>query len=504
MRLSPARLWLAIRLPDLPLTALKPAEPKAPVVVADKKRTVFIHPSAQRAGVKMGMDITTAQLLSGCEIIERNTQLEQQALHQLSEQLYQFTPYIDRYCSPIAAQNGLLLEISSCLTLFDGVSGIVQHITACLKQTPYGFLFGLGHSAKAAWLLSFADHNITGDETKDIFLNRLHELPVDLLFDYPSAQESLTRMGFTTLGDIALQISHNSLRSFKKRFGHDFADMLAEVFDIDQDFAQSTLFEKPRDIYRPDEWFEDDIHFEYPITIVDQLKPAFENLLSELGNYLRKRQQHCQVIEWHMSDIYRRKTSMVVSSDMPQSQWHLLYDLTLIQFENKELPFEVDSIKLVCRHTLPLHNHNHLLDLDQSRRRKRSTADFAVTIDKLKARLGDAAVYKLGYHDSRVPELTQVVLSLAEKSRQALPAVHQQALRPTWLLDDPEIIEERHQRLYWHGYLTPHVGPERIIGDWWNTPVARDYYLATRQDNLPLWIFFNLYDKCWYVQGVFA
>lgn len=504
MGLPSSRLWLAIRLPDLPLTALSTDDSETPVVVADKKRTVYVNPVAQRAGVQLDMDITTAQLLSGCEIIERDTAQEQRVLHRLSEQLYHFSPYIDRYCSPVSAQSGLLLEISSCLKLFGGVQGMMQRITTSLNQTPYGFLFGLAHSARAAWLFSFAAYDIDGNETRTVFLERLYPLPIQLLDDYPAACESLSRMGFNTLGDIARQISHQSLRSFKKRFGHEFTELLAEIFNIDQDFAQNTLFEKPRDTYRPDEWFEDEIQFDYPITTVDQLKPAFENLLTALGDYLRKRQQQCHTIEWRMTDIYRRKASTTVRSDQPQSQWQLLYDLTLIQFENKELPFEVDALRLICRQTLPRQNANHLLDLEQHRRRKSTTADFATTIARLKARLGDAAVYKFGYHDSRVPELTQVAMALAEKSRQDLPDIYQQALRPAWLLDAPEIIEERHQRLYWHGYLTPHVGPERIIGDWWNTPVARDYYLATRQDHLPLWIFFNLYDKRWYVQGVFA
>ena len=504
MRPTSARLWLAIRLPDLPLTAIKSDAIATPVVIADRKRVVFANQPAQHAGVQLDMDITTAQLLSGCEILERDPAQEQQALHQLSEQLYHFTPYIDRYCSPTRAQSGLLLEISSCLQLFSGVAGIVRRITDCLNQMPHGFLFGLAHSAKAAWLLSFAEHAITGEETRPEFLQRLNALPIDVLFDFPTAQDALTRMGFFTLGDIARQITHKSLRSFKKRLGHEFADVLAEIFDIDQDFSQSALFDKPRDIYRPDEWFEEAIHFEYPITLVDQLKPAFEHLLSSLENYLRKRQQQCHTIEWHLTDIYRRKAHMTINSDLPQSQWQLLYDLTLIQFENKALPFEVDSITLLCEHTLPVQSRNQILDLDQSRRRKTSSSDFAVTIAKLKARLGDAAVYKLSYHDSRVPELTQAVLTLAEKSFQALPDIHKRSLRPTWLLENPEPIEDRYQRLYWHGYLAPLIGPERIIGDWWDKPVARDYYLAKRQDNVSLWIFFNLYDKQWYVQGVFA
>jgi protein ImuB len=77
-------------------------------------------------------------------------------------------------------------------------------------------------------------------------------------------------------------------------------------------------------------------------------------------------------------------------------------------------------------------------------------------------------------------------------------------LRPSWLLAAPEIMEQRNQRLFWHGYVALLSEPERIIGNWWEAPVARDYYLAKRHDHLHLWIFFNLYDKQWYVHGVFA
>src|SRR5690606_21210608 len=118
---------------------------------------------------------------------------------------------------------------------------------------------------------------------------------------------------------------------------------------------------------------------------------AFESLLQELSNYLRKRQQQCQYVEWCISDIYRKKEFVKVNSDEPQSHWQLLYDLSLIQFDNKELPFEVDAVKLACHHVMPLQTKSQVLDFDQNRRRK-SVHDFTITIAKLKARLGDSAV----------------------------------------------------------------------------------------------------------------
>ena len=325
MNAPSSRLWLAIRFSDLPLTALNIDDAnEKPIVVIQKKRVVFANALAEKAGARFAMDITTAQLLSGCEVVERDDVKEQQVLHQLSEQFYHFSPYIDRYYSDGLVQSGLLLEASSCLKLFGGLKAFSEMVNAHLSKTSYGFKCGLAHSAKAAWFLSFDQYEITGDESKALFIERLNKLSVDLLIDYPKALNTLSKTGFKTFGDLAIQIQGKSISSFKKRLGVAFADVLCEIYDIDQNFMQNSLFEKPRDIYRPDEWFEEELQFEYPVTLVALLEPAIEELLQQLTTYLRKRQHQCQYIQWQISDIYRKKEIINVNSDEPQSHWQLL------------------------------------------------------------------------------------------------------------------------------------------------------------------------------------
>lgn len=503
-----SRLWLAIRIVDLPLAALQ-CDDKAnednqqPRVVIEKKRVIFANPQAIEAGVCLGMDITTSQLLTSCKILERHCEKEEQSLHQLSEELYQFSPYISVYRSTKSAESGLLLEISSCLRLFGGLKSLCSRLEQFLQASRYGFALGLAHSEKAAWYLSFAPWEISGDETKAFFIQRLNQLPIQLLVDYPKAVEALSKSGFNTFGDLAIQIRGKSISSFKKRFDQAFIELLCDLYDIDKDFSQESLFEKPRQLYKPDEWFEDEIQFEYPISLVDQLAQPIEHLLMELSHYLHKRQQETQQIEWQLSDIYHRKDIMLINSDKPQSHWQLLYDLTMIQLEAKALPFEVDSLQLKCIRTMRAEQQNNLLNFNQTSQHK-AAQDYSRVMAKLKAMMGNAAIYKVSYSDNPVPELTNAVIALAKKCNQQLPEIHAKALRPTWLLSSPQLIEQRSQRLFWQGYLSPIVGPERVIGNWWEQPVARDYYLATRHDNLPLWIYFDLYQKQWYVHGVFS
>lgn len=499
------RLWLALRMQDLPLSALEiEGVSENPTVVVEKQRVIYANPAAVAAGAAEGMDVTTAQVISACSAIARDRAREEIVLHHLCESLYQFTPHIDVYRSRDSLHSGLRLEISTCLKLFGGSVSLVQQIMGCVSTTPHTATCGLGHTSDAAWLLSFQPEPVTGAETVEDFIARLHRLPIHVLVDYPKAVEALDRTGFSTLGDIATQTRSSTLASFTKRVGREFAEHISNIYGREYDLSQGSLFAKPIITYKPDETFMAEVPFEYPVSVVDQLHPAIENLLQQLADYLRQRQLECQRIEWQLSDIYRRKEIVEIHSDVPQSHWQLLFDLTRIQLESKELPFEVDCLRLTCDDLLPIQSRTQTIDFAQGRKRRASEQDLAVTIAKLKARLGDAAVYKVSCKDGHVPELTNDIINVAQKSCQQLPELHQYALRPTWLLSPPEPIETRGTRLYWQGYLTIVVGPDRITGEWWEDSIVRDYFLARRHDNVPLWIYRDLHSKAWFVHGVFA
>jgi len=500
-----SRLWLALRFNDFPLDVLNinaPAE-KA-MVVTEKQRVIYVNECAQKSGVGYGMDITTAQLLSNCDMHVREQQKESQTLKDLSAALYQFTPYIESYECQFFPQSGLLLEISSCLKLFSGLCVLSAKIFDFLSSTPYTFQYGLAHTAKGAWLLSFHQNKISGNETKELFCERLNMLPIQLLHDFPSAVDALEKTGFKTLGDISRQIAVQKITGIKKRLGAQFADHICEIFDIEQNFQQNSLFDKPLTTYKPIEFFSEHIQFDYPISLSEQLHYPIEHLLQNLSQYLRKRQLQCQRIEWLLADIYHNKFLLTVNSDTPESHWELLYDLTLIQLDSRELPFEVDSLTLTCHHASSAQNRSQLLSFDHSRTTRGGARSFIITMAKLKARLGDSAISKLSYRDAFLPETTNSSIAINEKSNQQLPEIHKKAARPAWLLPAPILIEERKQGLYWRGRLILLAGPERIRATWWERPTARDYFVAQRHDHVRLWVFLDLHKKHWYVHGIFG
>lgn len=501
------RLWLALRLPDLPAHALNLAiDSPEPLVVNDKRGLYWMNSAAAAAGLQLDMNPTTAQLLTGCVLHERDNNKEQMCLAQLAESMYQFSPYIETYSSKHEPQSGLLLEIASCLRLFGGAQAlsnkIEQFFTQLFTQRKMTLAMGLAHSQAAAWLLSFVHYPIDDKSDRADFIERLKRLPIDFLHDFPKQVDALEKTGFVTLGDIARHIEVQSISSFKKRFGQTFADYLCDLFGIDQDFQQRSLFEKPVTHFKPKEFFTEQLQFDYPLHLIDQLQQPMESLLQQLAEYLQKRQLQTQHIEWTLSDIYRNQNTLQIYADSPQSQWQLLFDLSLIQLENRDLPFEVDRLTLSCRDSLPLQGRTHALDFEPGRKINRQS--FSITAAKLKARLGDASVYKLSYQDGYFPRDTNQKISLTQTCQQALPNIHQRAQRPAWLLDEPVIIEVRKQGLYWRGRITLIAGPERIQGNWWREPSARDYFIGLRQDQQRLWLFWDLHKQQWFVQGIFS
>lgn len=499
------KLWLAIRLPLIPLNALGLCGNEIEsVVVVEKSKVICVNDEAYTQGARLGMDMTTAQLVSACVTKSRQLPLEQDLLKHLSTQMYEFTPYIETYIPANAAEAGLLLEIASSLRLFKGLELTVNLVRQSLERICYPFELGIAHTAKGAWLLSYHDDLILSTDGIELFIEQLKALPVQLLYEFPKAVESLEKTGFITLGDITRQIDAQSISAIKKRFGADFAKEITEILGIDHDFGQATLFEKPANIFRPEEIFSELFELEYPTSNTEFLKWPVKVLLKRLKEYLCKRHLECQHIEWRLSDIHRTKEIFSVYCDTAQSGDELFFKLTMIKIDSHKLPFEVDTVTLLCLNTLRSQKTNQVLAFDDGSQRNSNTSDLTITLAKLAALLGEKSITKLSYCDSLLPEECNVEIPFHQQSNQIIPKIYRNILKPTWLLPKPAPIEMRTRGLYWCGYLKLLTSPRRVRAGWRELPASRDYYLATRQDDARLWIYKDNRTQQWFVHGVFV
>ncbi|WP_075186181.1 Y-family DNA polymerase [Teredinibacter haidensis] len=509
------KYWLAIRLPQLPLEVFGFFEQDpTPVVVCDQQNVICCNPQAEKQGVTLSMSPTTAQILCECQRLERDKQQEEAVLDQFAEQLYLFTPYIEQHLPSDTTQSGFTIEISRSLTLFKGLLNLIARLEDTLKKSPHNYRLGLGYSATAAWVLSYTNQVISGNEDRQTFLTQLHASPIERLSLCPQniiqAKKlaghiaNLDKSGFSTLGDIAQQIEQQSLAGIRKRWGQNFSRLLMGLFNFDQQLNQPSLFEKPAEMYQPKEFFFDSIQFDYPISNIEQLIQPMEFLLQQLSQHLKQRQQQSQKIEWILMDIYHNKQKFQVFTSEAQSQWPLWLELSQIQLEAHTLTFEVDSLELSCRNTHVIGDARQTLNFDgqEAKNKIELQQDFAITTAKLRARLGDNALFKIAYRDSHLPEHSNLSLPVDQHSEDTAP--EHQGARPSWLFDSPLPVEQRRENLYWRGKLTLLQGPERIEGNWWQQACARDYFIAQRDDYLRLWVFYDLLKKSWFVQGVFG
>ncbi len=527
--------WLALRLTQLPLDALGLGQqPERLLLVCDsRQRLVAASAAALAQGVQIGQNLAQAQQLLGGlgEVLAQDPVRETEALAQLTQGLYQFSPYVELYSPPgfkpagnkpdkkQTAPPGLLLEVSRCLLLFGGLGKLSQLVLAYLDGEGYQVEIGLGSSAPGAWLLSFAPafmsspqamsapQAISGEETSEQLQARLLPLPLSLIEGFPRQLEQLRQSGFYSLGDLARQVRGQSLGGLTKRFGRALSDYLLELFGAhlgsDSQPLLPGLFTRPLRQYQPSVSFSESLQLEFPVSQIDQLHQPMEWLLQRLSQFLQRHQWQCQAICWQLEDIYHQRETRLVRADQPQQQWQLLWQLSCIQLEAQPLAFEVDSLSLSCDQFQPLAGASGELDFD-GRGSRQGQRELALTLAKLRARLGEAAIFKLSYSDSHSPEQSNQRLAPSEPARQNLPLCQQQALRPQWLLEQPLAIELRPRGLYWQGYLELLAGPERIEGFWWQEPWARDYFMARREDQLRLWIYQDLRHNLWYLQGIFA
>lgn len=492
------QLWLALRLPFLQLEAIGVDLDDAVVVVSGPRRRIS---AATRCcleeGVVLGMPAATANLMTPCKVLSRDKARESTKLSALCDVLYAFTPYIKHYCPDPkndASDQGLLLELSRCLHLFEGIDALLKKILASLSQFGLAFKYARSQSAYAAWLLSFYPVN-----------TEISVLPCLSLDAFPKEAEALSRMGFETLTDVQQHVFKQGWFALQKRFSPEFIGYLAEIVgNSEPDSQQKTLFlqQKPPEIYQPDEQYFESFDFEFPATCLQALEEPMQLLLQGLIEYLQRKQLQCDALTWRFQDIYKHTESICLSFERVHQDWRLIYDLSQIQMERRGLPFEVDQVALCKPSVSPCVFDTEVFTLGNIKKPSNSKA-LQLSTARLQARLGEKNVLKLSYCDDPLPEQAQKYIAVSDQVDSKLQAHHRYASRPAWILNNPVHIGDQQNNLRWNGRLHLLKGPERIEGHWWDTPTARDYFVAVRDDHVRLWIFHDLHKKTWFVQGVF-
>lgn len=143
----------------------------------------------------------------------------------------------------------------------------------------------------------------------------------------------------------------------------------------------------------------------------------------------------------------------------------------------------------------------------------RDPAAAEAALARLQATLGPGTVLRPVARDEHAPERGGAWVEGREAPPVAGPrAPAGDAPRPAALrlLEAPEPVEVEYTShatcvLWWRGrrwVIAAMTGPERLSGDWWRAPYARDYWRCEREDGVALLVYRDqLREGTWFVQG---
>ncbi len=488
------QLWLALHLPHLPLEALRSALPdkmsSGPMAVSDTQgsyqRVITCNTAAAHCGITRGMDLNAAHALVGdLHIQARDTGQETAVLEQLALWSLQFTPKVS-----LEPPDTLLLEVKGSLQLFGGAAALIQRIAAGLQVKKFTAVIALAPTPQSALWFSYAQKAAV--VTGPALASQLAELPVQRLRWPEETTAVLQETGLSTIGD-CLRMPRDG---FSRRFGPEL------LLQLDQALNRAA---QPRRCFIPSEKFHDRCDFDLEVEDTQRLERALEPALYKLANFLRLRNAGIQGLRIALRHRDRASTFLHLRFITPVCSYEHFSMILTERLARLPLAAAVLGARVSSGRLWSLTGESEKI----FREADRSCGNIPRLIERLRARLGDTAVYGLQLVDEHRPEAAwkkvQPVSSSAIAGSQQ-PALSMEPLRPVWLLNHPQILEIEHGWPLYQGRLQIECGPERIETGWWDEHgIARDYYIASTTAGRRVWLYRERHEPHrWFLQGKFG
>jgi protein ImuB len=491
------QFWLAIHLPRWSLNALQvqTIHPAPLVVVAPAGSQQQVHAcnaAAENIGIACGMSLKAAYALSNeLQTLVRDPQREQLELERLAEWAGRFTPRVS-----VEPPDGVLLEVKGSLRLLGGAHALYERVFAELLTRSIHAQLSMAPTAIAALCLARQPH------TELCIVRNFETLRVSLAslsiahLRWPAAtQQLLYAMGVQTVSDC----QRLPRAGLARRIG---APLLTELDQLTGRAPQVRrhFVARERFVARYD--------FEMEVTAVECLEYGLQPMLEQLERFLRTRQAAIQAFKLTLHAHARTQSvamPMVVrfaTLAWTQAQmWAVLKE----RLSRVSLAAPVLSMRLYSSALMPLHEGIHGGDLF-TRPMERDPQRALRLVERLRARLGEQAVYGLSLVADHRPELAwrknSHLAFTSDKKAHAAP----QSSRPMWLFAAPQALQVVRARPYYHGPVQFEQGPERIESGWWDgRDVTRDYYIVRSTNGQRLWIYRERQaPHAWFLHGFFS
>jgi len=436
-------------------------------------------------------------------------------LQRLSLSAQQFTSFVS-----IEPPNALLLEIRGSVKLFGSLQTLLADIDAAWRRLALRTCAATTPSTLAALWLARAGKRIHTEDIRTLS-GHLAELPIACTAWDIDRLQTLRAMGVTRMGEL-LRLPRAGLA---RRLGP------ATVLDLDMALARQAA---PRRAFVPRERFWERCDFETEIEHAAYLETALDPLIGRCAQFLRERQAGVLALELRLRHRVGPATRLRLGLASITGERRRMTDVLVQKLSGFKLPAPVRGMELKSGSLQPLSAGS--LDAFAGggaggqdgpsqcggRKPKPTPAGRppgegqdgpSQLVERLRARLGEAAVYGLRSIPEHRPEAAwQRIYELRLASARRLGERRlDQMPRPVWLLDEPVRLSEPQAQPLNQSTLILEQGPERIESGWWDgKDVTRDYYIARqihgarRVPGARLWVFQERRSRCWFLHGMFA
>ena len=474
-------LWLALHFPLLPLEALPLRQP--PSAVVTRGRIVVADPAAMAAGVASGQKLSTALgLQPGLQVVERDSEREARAVHDLACAAGRFTPTVS------VTPSGLLLEIGGCLRLFGGLPALLTAVLDACRAQGWSVSSGLAPTPLAArWLAQGGgDAAMQASDWQAAWA----ALPLAVTGWSGEILGRLSSFGLQRLGDLA----GLPTAALRQRIGNaavdDWLRARGELPDPQPPFVFPEVF---------------NAKCELPSRVehAEALVFAGQRLIAALAGWLQVRQAGVRACTLHLTHDDRQQSTLILRLAEATADEGRLLRLLREHLGRLQLSGPVEALALSADELVEQRPASASLFAEAV-----AGEGTAACLERLRARLGEAAVTIPGWQADHRPacaDRPQALLAVLPAG--GTSTANFSAPRPLWLLPAPQALAERQGGPYWQGLLQLLTRGERLEAGWWDEGEGegdqrRDYFIASTPQGQVLWIYRDA--AGWFLHGFFA
>ncbi len=455
-------LWACIVLPQLALDAVlrRHPDPQAPLALvggpAQLRSLHAVNASAVQGGLHAGMRLTAAHaLLPGLQLVDHEPASEPRWQRFLAAWAY-------RHSSLVSQQwpGCIVLEVQASFRLLGPWPQLQARLRQELGELGFSHRIALAPTARAARVLASLRDGANIDQPA-VLSDYLDQVPVRRAQLPGDAGERLQRMGIRTLKELRAMPGD----SLRRRFGVELLEHLGLLYGEQVEHLAW---------YAPPDHFDARVELGYEVESQMALLFPLRRLLLDLCTFLSIRDGGVQRFVLRL-EHEGAHTDVDVGLLAAERDPALLFELTRNRLERVALAQPVVALRLLARELPPfVPASRDLFDV-----RNQQQLPWPQLRERLRARLGDASVYRVGPAGDPRPERAW---QRHEGDRIAIAQAPPRPPRPAWLLARPEPLRDAGVRIV--------SGPERLESGWWDGGDARrDYYVVETSQGQQAWVF---------------